>query len=43
MSIQSMVRTKPERDEKMIMTKDKVITKLCAGKLRHDGRKGEPT
>jgi hypothetical protein len=23
----------------MIMTKDKVITKLCAGKLRHDNRK----
>jgi hypothetical protein len=28
---------------KAIMTKDKMITKLCAEKLRHDSRKGEPT
>jgi hypothetical protein len=28
---------------KAIMTKDKMITKLCAGKLRYDGRKEEPT
>jgi hypothetical protein len=28
---------------KVIMTKDKVITKLCVEKLRHNSRKGEPT
>jgi hypothetical protein len=28
---------------KTIMTKDKMITKLCVEKLRHDSRKGEPT
>jgi hypothetical protein len=28
---------------KAIMTKDKVIMKLCAEKLRYDGRKEEPT
>ena len=27
----------------VITTKDKMITKLCADKLRHDSRKGEPT
>jgi hypothetical protein len=27
---------------KAIMTKDKVITNLCAEKLRHDSREGEP-
>jgi hypothetical protein len=28
---------------KAIMTKDKMITKQCAEKLRHDSKKGEPT
>jgi hypothetical protein len=28
---------------KAIITKDKMITKLCADKLRHDDRKEEPT
>ena len=28
---------------KAIVTKEKIITKLCADKLRHDSRKGEPT
>jgi hypothetical protein len=28
---------------KAIVTKDKMITKLCAEKLRHVNRKGEPT
>jgi hypothetical protein len=28
---------------KAIMTKDKMIMKLCVEKLRHDGRKEEPT
>lgn len=28
---------------KTIMTKDETVTKLCAEKLRHDSRKGEPT
>jgi hypothetical protein len=28
---------------KAIVTKEKIITKLCADKLRHDSRKGKPT
>jgi hypothetical protein len=38
-----MVKTKLEVGRKAIMTKDKMIMKLCAEKLRHDSRKGELT
>jgi hypothetical protein len=43
MSIQEHGQDEAWARRKVIMTKDKVITKLCAEKLRHDNREGEPT
>jgi hypothetical protein len=43
MSIQEHGQDKAWARRKVIMTKDKVITKLCAEKLQHDSREGEPT
>jgi hypothetical protein len=43
MSIQKYGQDEAGVRRKAIMTKDKMITKLCAEKLRHGSRKGEPT
>jgi hypothetical protein len=43
MSIQEYGQDEALARRKAIMTKDKMITKLCAEKLRHDSREGEPT
>jgi hypothetical protein len=43
MSVQEHGQDEAIARRKVIMMKDKVITKLCAEKLRHDSREGEPT
>jgi hypothetical protein len=43
MSIQEHGQDEAWARRKVIMTKDKVITKLCVEKLRHDSREGEQT
>jgi hypothetical protein len=43
MSIQEHDQDEALARQKVIMTKDKAITKLCAEKLQHDSREGEPT
>jgi hypothetical protein len=43
MGIQEYGQDEARKGRKAIMTKDKVITKLCVEKLRHNRREGEPT
>jgi hypothetical protein len=43
MSIQEYGQDEAWAKRKAIVTKDKMITKLCVEKLRHDSREGEPT